>query len=436
MTVPAPLFAYVIANRIKNMAYLKGQIDHARRTSPTAETRPDATPGLALKYSIVADPDDYAAAHRQHLAQNKARCRGGSAIGLHLLIGVSRECVQEGGDEHGLRNPRNIQLLKEAIAFAEATIGGVIAARLDLDERGAGVVDVFVVPIRARSARSTKTGERISEPVPEVSVRKALKEAQQLTGEKREYGSLQTLWAQHARKTLDHRLVRGELKTETGKEHLTPVQFRQQRAEIARQLEEIAGRQATTVNHAARVYASEMALKKREEELAERAKQLQADLARHRHQALLEEMTAGILRAETLAQVHFAEEQIAQRERSILAREAQLQRGQDIFEQRIVALAGQERSLNAEKAEVSDRVRLLDQRETEIAATQAELERQVVEIANIAREAARAKGMILSKPRLEPGDDQIIEAAEATHKHAVKALRLTGVKLTGRGNGR
>lgn len=436
MTVPAPLFAYVIANRIKNMAYLKGQIDHARRTSPTAETRPDATPGLALKYSIVADPDDYVAAHSQHLAQNNARCRGGSAIGLHLLIGVSRESIQEGGDEHGPRNPKNIQLFKEAIAFAEATIGGVIAARLDLDERGAGIVDVFVVPIRARSARSTKTGERINKAVPEVSVRKALKEAQQLTGEKREYGALQTLWARHARKSLDHRLVRGELKTETGKEHLTPVQFRQQRAEITRQLAEIEGRQATTVNHAARVYASGMALKKREEELAERSKQFQADLARHRQQALLAEMTTGILRMEALAQVHLADEQMAQRERSILAREEQSRLGQEIFQRRFVAVAENERDLAAKEAELSARAQLLEQRESEIAATKADLRDQVVQIAKIQGEVMKAKRAIEAKPHLAPGDKLIIEAAESIHTNAVKAIRRTGVKLIGRGNGR
>lgn len=428
------LFAFVRTHTIDTRSYLRSQARHAARSSPTAETRPGATPGLALRWSIIDKPNDYVAAYEAHKEKAAAAERTGAALGLHLLIGVSPEWIEEGGDLHDPRNPRNALLMEHAVKFAQQVIGGVYAARLDLDEFGGGVVDVFAAPVHMRKPKSSKTGPT-KDPVAEISVRKALKAAQMATEEKHSYAALQTLWAKVA-KTMDPRLMRGKPKVETGRLHLSVPEFRQGRAEIEKGLRQARGLQATALNHAARVYASEAELKRREEELAEQARWLETDLKRQREQALLGAMTAGILQAENLALIDRANEDLAHRARTVRQREMQSQLAQEIFERRVVEVTAREQALAFEKAELSARVQSLEQREIEIIATRADLENRVAQIARIAGQVAKARQAIEAKPHLDPTDELILKATESVHNDAVKAIRLRGPKLSGRGNGR
>jgi hypothetical protein len=144
-----------------------------------------------------------------------------------MLVGVSPEWVKEAGDIHDPKNPRNKALLDTARAWADTwSGGGCYAARLDLDETGGAVVDLFIAPTAEQAHKSGK-----SKLV--VSVNKALEAvAIKNTGKKgKHYAGLNTDWAEYARAHLDQRLERGRPKGETGAEHVGPDQYRAMMAE-------------------------------------------------------------------------------------------------------------------------------------------------------------------------------------------------------------
>ena len=163
---------------------------------------------------------------RAYLRGVGARTRGGAAISAHLLLGVSAEWLQETGGIHDGSNTRVKRLFEEAKSFAEMHIGGVYAMRMDLDERGSGVVDIFATHTHMRRGRPRKDGTR-GKDVHEVSIKEALSSLQRKAGGGKSFAALQTLWAHHAATNLDCRIVRGVEKTITGREHLTVAEYRQ-----------------------------------------------------------------------------------------------------------------------------------------------------------------------------------------------------------------
>lgn len=213
--------AHVRMNRVTDTRYLRNQSRHARRIDKASNVRPDATPGTAILWRpqhAASDYDslDYGANHRTLLETEGASVRCGAAIACHLLIGISPDWVRETGDLHNPENPRNIALLSAAVDWVRSWAGenAIFGARLDLDEAGGGIVDVFCAPIREHHHRSG-THRRF------VSVRGALRELQITTGEKtREFSALQTGWAAAAA-CLDPRIMRGERIVGTGRPHLS-----------------------------------------------------------------------------------------------------------------------------------------------------------------------------------------------------------------------
>lgn len=219
------MFAWCRSKPIGSIQYLTAQTMHARRedTTSPARIRPGAEAGASLAWSLDDGPrPDYGAAFKALKKGRGAGERKGAQLGLHMLVGVSPEWVREAGDLHDPANPRNRQLLDAARAWADTwSGGGCYAARLDLDETGGAVVDLFIAPLAEQKHKSGK-----SKLV--VSVNKALEALSvERTGRKgRHYAALNTDWAEYARTALDPRLERGRSKAATGAEHVAPDAYR------------------------------------------------------------------------------------------------------------------------------------------------------------------------------------------------------------------
>lgn len=246
------MFAYCRTKPIKSVQYLGHQSRHARREDETSKPRirEEVSPGTALSWSCDDAPrPDYAASFR---AFKKAKCAGerkGAQLGVHMLVGVSPEWVREAGDLHDPKNPRNQQLLDAARAWADTwSNGGTYAARIDLDETGGAVVDLFIAPTSEQKHKSGKS--KLT-----VSVNKALESISiEHTGKKsKHYGALNTSWAEYARQHLDQRLERGRPKDETGVQHVGPDQYRamMREAEAARDAARAAEAKARQAERAA-----------------------------------------------------------------------------------------------------------------------------------------------------------------------------------------
>lgn len=246
------MFAYCRTKPIKSVQYLSHQSRHARREDETSKPRirRDVSPGTALSWSCDDGPKpDYAASFRAFKQSKGASERKGAQIGLHMLVGVSPEWIREAGDLHDPANTRNRQLLDAARAWADSwSDGGCYAARLDLDETGGAVVDLFIAPTAEQKHRSGKA--KLT-----VSVNKALEAvAVKHTGKKgKHYAGLNTDWAEYARQHLDQRLERGRPKDETGVQHVGPDQYRamMQEAEAARDAAKAAEAKAKLAERAA-----------------------------------------------------------------------------------------------------------------------------------------------------------------------------------------
>jgi hypothetical protein len=86
---------------------------------------------------------------------------------------------------------------------------------MDFDEKGGGVIDVFVAPVRI-DGRSKK---------PRISRYKALKEIQKRRGRRMSYQALQDDWAEWCQLHLDPQIQRGTPKVETRAENLSVEEY-------------------------------------------------------------------------------------------------------------------------------------------------------------------------------------------------------------------
>lgn len=134
-------------------------------------------------------------AFKQHKTQTGAVERGGASIALHMLVGVSRVWLEEGGrDAHSPANDRIHKLFDEARNWAEswAGEGSVIHTRFDLDERGSGNVDLVVVPTRIQRRKSRKNAA--SKEVLTISTRMAKEELRKVMEAKTSGQAMQSSW--------------------------------------------------------------------------------------------------------------------------------------------------------------------------------------------------------------------------------------------------
>ena len=163
-----------------------------------------------------------ASAYRHARKEQGARERKGTRPVAHLLLGVSPEWVKEAGDLHDRDNPNLVKLAETARAWAESEMGGCFALRVDLDEAGGALVDVFCTPMveqrigRGRQLRKIATApggyNRLAD---KFGIHHRVS-----------YRAVQTSWAKWCQENLDPRLKRGTPRWLSQREHVTPDDFR------------------------------------------------------------------------------------------------------------------------------------------------------------------------------------------------------------------
>jgi len=215
------MFAAVRVQKISKMSQMKGLSMHAMRLDKNTQKylRDDAHKGRCLAWSSAekADNRNVSEAFKQFKKREKANEYQGASLGLHMLCVVSPEWIKEAGGIHERRNPRNAMLMKAAKDWAES-IGGkgsVIASRLDLDEKGGGVVDLYFCPTKMVKGKKF------------ILTSSVLRDLRHELDEGREYSALQTSWAAHAKQALDDRFERGVRIEQTGRKYYSPELFRE-----------------------------------------------------------------------------------------------------------------------------------------------------------------------------------------------------------------
>lgn len=170
---------------------------------------------------VVCGPLDYVEAFKVHKQETGAGERKGADIGIEFKAIVSPDWLKEsGGDPRDKDNPRVQQLIAEAVAWAESWggRGAVYGWRYDTDERGSGVVDLFMAPVREQ--RHKNGSSKLV-----ISCRKAkqelLEQERLIDPELKNSGAaMQSSWARWCQEKLDARIERGISKEETGREHV------------------------------------------------------------------------------------------------------------------------------------------------------------------------------------------------------------------------
>jgi len=212
------IFSAVRCKRINNIQGLSSAGQHARRLDKSSPKRVDASrTHLTLTESTYL-PDD----SRNVLGAFKAfkdatgtKEQKGASMALHLLLVVSPEWIDASGDRHDPNNPRNRMMFDQAKQWAEKEFGegSVICSRMDMDEKGAGVVDVFVCP-------TAVVHQKGREPKKVISTRKALLALQKREKRSKCYRALQDSYARHCQQNMDPDIKRGELVENTHKKNV------------------------------------------------------------------------------------------------------------------------------------------------------------------------------------------------------------------------
>lgn len=192
---------------------------HAKRQDEIAKKR-QVRKSKPVAWSKGPGPLDYVEALKAHMIEMRAEARKNAAQAIEFKCVVSPEWLAETGDPRSAENPRVLQLVDEAKRWAESWggKGAVWAVRYDTDERGSGVVDVFMSPVREQRHKSGKTKQVIS-------CRKAKNE---LLEKERDGGvyvrnsgvAMQNSWARWCQHRLDPRLERGVSREQTNRDHL------------------------------------------------------------------------------------------------------------------------------------------------------------------------------------------------------------------------
>ena len=232
-------FAFVRHSKLDRAALIAAE-RHGKRNDRTSAARlrdgAESGAGLAVMrdqpngWVIREDARDLRDRLKAWKAETGARENPRGRSVLHSLIGVSPEWIEETGDLHDPKNPRVRKLLEAAVRWAEAEIGGVFAARIDLDERGGGVVDVFAAPVHTLKFGRGK--ER-----PTLSPNRSLDNLAAKHKASRSFGASQTSWANYARKHLDPAILRGKPVKDSKRRHLSPEEYGQAK-DLDRELRE------------------------------------------------------------------------------------------------------------------------------------------------------------------------------------------------------
>jgi len=255
------MFASVRCYNVKNIQALASAREHAYRRDENSRERVDASrTHLNLVSSDYGDDGrDVVDCFKQFKAETGIKEQKSASVALHLLCIVSPEWLAETGDPRDPENPRVKELFRESQKWAEQTFGpgSVIASRLDVDEAGSGVVDVFVCP-----SSVVKQKNRDDRNV--ISTRKALKKVQREYKKPRSFMALQDSFAEYAQEHLDSRLQRGIPKSESQREHVHADIYRPA-VQKAKQVQEFAKSEAMQIRSEAEQQAKQIAEEARKE---------------------------------------------------------------------------------------------------------------------------------------------------------------------------
>ncbi len=403
------IFAFARLHRAMDEPYLRQQEAHGRRESPTAAVRPGADPALSLFWSRYGSATcEYVNDLRSYLHDSGARTRKGAALTAHLLLGISSDWLAETGGVHdGSGNTRVLKLFEQAKVFAETHFGGLYAMRMDLDERGAGVVDCFVAPVHMRRGRPRKDGSRGVD-VAEVSVKDALLRLQKAVGGGKSFSALQTLWAHHAASSLDDRIVRGEPKAVTGRWHLTVAEYRQSIAAEKAWHAERDGQRATILNTLALIAQRDDDQQRREEQIQAERQRLAEDGDRLARDDLRLAAASAALNERTV-ELQQAVAAIEQTKRMLDSREAGLAAVVQQQARAREALHEAEREVATEKASVAETARAVE-------VTTRELRKREVEAVQ-ARDADERRREELAASSSRIADDNARNRKEQDRAH-------------------
>lgn len=207
-------FSSVRIEKLKSVAQFQNIHAHGMRADASSERRVDRDRTFQnIAWSKGENPLDVMGALQQRKTElGGAKPYGKAAFGAHLLLIVSPEWIKQAGDLHDPKNPNNLKLFKAAAAWSEEKFGrgSVIAARMDMDEAGGGVVDIVVVPHMTK-----KVGGK------EVNYLSLNKSFEAVFGKGRlNYRNVQSSWNEYCKQNLDHEIERGVSKDITGAEHV------------------------------------------------------------------------------------------------------------------------------------------------------------------------------------------------------------------------
>lgn len=225
------VFAAVRVQKINGLRGMQSIENHGRRLDDASAARVDRSRTKDnLAWSCADDPLGVVDAFKHRKAETSAKEYRGSPLGLHVLCVVSPEWCSAAGDLHDPGNDRNKRLFDAARAWGDKTFGpgAVVAARMDMDEAGGGVVDLVVVPVHEVKQRGKVKNQ--------ISVNKAYEAA---FGGGRVFSKMQDSWAGFAKAHLDSAIERGKPKAETGRDHVHADIYRPIVQEAERQAEAI-----------------------------------------------------------------------------------------------------------------------------------------------------------------------------------------------------
>lgn len=287
--------------KMSAMSIIKAAEAHGRRLDEASARRVDRSrTGLNLAASQYSpdDPLSLETAFRAFKKQTGAVEGKGAAIMAHMIAVISPEVLAEAGDPRDPDNPKVRLLFDQAQAWARSEFGesALVAARLDVDEAGAGVVDLFVCPTAMQAGgrgRKPKLTISIKSGIEAVAARypsPASEDGSPLLNkhgkpvQKRSYSGLQDSWGEWASQNIDPRLRRGKPKTETGLDHVHADLFRAEKQALTEQQQQLAARAAELDRRELEAEAREAEQDRREDMLNHRSK------AQHERSGLLREI--------------------------------------------------------------------------------------------------------------------------------------------------
>jgi len=237
--------AAIRVQKINSLSTVRAAEAHGRRLDDASSKRVDASRSSLNLAASQYSPDDPLALEGAYRAFKKATGASegkGAAIMAHMIAVISPEVLAESGDPRDPNNPKVRALFEQAQAWARSEFGGtsLVAARLDVDEAGAGVVDLFVCPTAMQSGGRGRK-EKLT-----ISVKSGLEAVAAKNGNKRSYSAIQDSWGDWASQRIDPRLKRGKPKRETMREHVHADLVREGFEELERRTAELDQRERET----------------------------------------------------------------------------------------------------------------------------------------------------------------------------------------------